>query len=88
MADKFSKYRIALKSPADNAVAVTPSDSTDLDNVSRGIWVGGAGDISLITKGGTTLTFVGAVAGTTIPIRASRIRATGTTATGLVAIGG
>lgn len=86
MADNFRTYKPGLDSPASDGEAVTPSDSVDLVNVSRAIYVGGDGNISVITNGGTTLTLAGALAGTTIPIRVSRIRATGTTAVNLVAL--
>ena len=86
MADLFNKHMSGLESPAADAAAITPNDSTDLAITTRGIYVGGAGDISVITKDGTTLTLVGALAGTVIPIRVARVRATSTTATNLVAL--
>lgn len=65
-----------------NAAAVTPSDSTNLTN--RGIlYVGGAGALSIITAGGQTVTLPAVAAGTILPIQVSRVRVTGTTATGI-----
>lgn len=69
---------------ATNALAVTPSDSADLTYVSRGLYVGGQGDVSVVTRGGQTVTFVGAVG--LLPVRVSRVRATGTTATDIVTL--
>lgn len=85
MGDDFSKHNKGLTSPADKATAITPNDSTDLTNVPRGIYVGGAGNI-VATLNGVDVTFNGAQAGTILPIRPSRIKSTGTTATGLVAL--
>jgi hypothetical protein len=72
--------------PAVDAVAVTPSDSVDLVNMSRALWVGGAGNISVIMHSGATVTFSGIAAGTLLPIRVSRVRSTGTTATNILAL--
>ena len=85
MHDNFSKNNKGLTAPADRAVAITPNDSTDLADVPRAIYVGGAGNIVATINGGD-VTFNGAQAGTILPIRPTRIKATGTTATGLVAL--
>jgi hypothetical protein len=86
MADMFQTYNPDLEGPAGGAFAITPSDSTDLAQATRGIYVGGAGNISLITIYGQTVTLVGVVPGTVIPVRANRIKATSTTATSLVGL--
>lgn len=75
-----------LTGPAIDGEAVTPSDSVDLAYVSRALYIGGDGNLSVITKGGTTLTFTGVKAGTILPLRVSRVRATGTTATAIVSL--
>lgn len=86
MADDFETYASALDSPAASAAAVTPNDSTVLDTT-RGLWIGGAGDVAVYMKGSTTsVTFAGIAAGTLIPIRVDRVLATGTTATSIVAL--
>ncbi len=74
--------------PAEDTVAVTPNDSTDLaQGACRGIYVGGDGNISVDTPGGSTAVIITAAkAGTILPIRATRIRLTGTTATALLAL--
>lgn len=70
--------------PAHDAVAVTPSDATQLGGV-RGLYVGGAGDVAVEMQAGTTLTFA-ATAGGVLPIKVKRVLATGTTATGIIAL--
>lgn len=72
--------------PASNAAAVTPNDSTDLAATSRAIYVGGAGNLAVITAGGQTVTFTGVPAGAILPIRASRVMLTNTTATSIMAL--
>ena len=66
------------------AEAVTPSDSAGIPTT-RAIYVGGAGTIVAVVNG-TVVTFAGALAGTILKIRATRVNATGTVATGLVAL--
>ena len=67
--------------PATGGEAVTPSDAAELTWISRAIWVGGAGNLCVVTVDGDTLTFSGVPAGTLLPIRAKQVRATNTTAT-------
>ena len=76
---------VAFSDPAENAIAVTPSDSVDLTGAPcRALYIGTGGNLSVII-GGATVTFSN-VAGGILPIRASRVRATGTTATNIVAL--
>jgi len=86
MADNFEDFNSGLDSPALNAEAVTPSDSVSLTNDSRGLFVGGAGNISVLMSGGTSVTFTGVVAGSILPIRVNRVNATSTTATDIVSL--
>ena len=72
---------------AGQGVAVTPNDSTDLAVTSRGIYVGGAGNLAVILDNDTSaVTFIGVLAGSLLPIRARRVMATITTATSIVAV--
>lgn len=84
-ADAFAKD-ISQIGPARNAVAVTPSDSTDLPNVSRAIIVGGSGNVSVNMSGSGSAVVIAMNAGSIYPIAASRVLLTGTTATGIVAL--
>jgi len=84
--DKFQSNQDGLSDPCDNAFAITPSNSTDFDYVTRGIYVGGAGNIAAVMLDGSVVTFVGATAGSILPIRVSRVNSTNTTATNLVGI--
>lgn len=72
---------------AKSVYAVTPSDTVDLaQGATVGIYVGGSGDVVCITSGGTTITFTALSSGMIHPIAATRIKATGTTATGILAV--
>ena len=72
--------------PATHVFTITPGDSAYLDDLPRGIYVGGAGDLAVMTIGGSIAIFVGLVAGTIVPVRAVRVYATGTTATSLLGL--
>lgn len=77
------QVRIGQGGVATDGFAITPHDSTNLTNLARGVYVGGAGNVALVTPSDTVLTFV-AIAGGFIPFAAKRINSTGTTATGLI----
>ena len=81
--------------PSEYAVAVTPSDTVDIDfsqkaAASRGLYVGSGGDVSveMVGPGLTTSTvvFVAVLTGTLLPIEVTRVNSTATTASSLVAI--
>ena len=66
---------------------ITPNDSADLAiGVCRAIRAGGGGDISIVDLTGTTVIIPSVLAGETLPIEATRINATGTTATLITAL--
>ncbi len=85
MADLYAGSGNDLLSPASNAAAVTPSDTVDLAFASKRLWVGGTGAVKVNTVGGPAVTYTGVPAGAYLNVRASRVYATGTTATNIVA---
>lgn len=68
---------------ASKLVSVTPSDTTDLSGC-RGIYVGGAGIVSVIAQNDTSAVSITVPAGTLLPIFAKKVMAA-TTATLIVA---
>ena len=84
--DYFKDHQLTLTSPASDAAAVTPDDNAALTFVPRAIYVGGTGDLAVEMQGGQNITFANIQGGTVLAIRALRVRQTGTTATGIVAI--
>ncbi|MCB2128040.1 MAG: hypothetical protein KDE03_02905 [Rhodobacteraceae bacterium] len=84
--DKFSDYPTSLTAPARDALAVTPNDATDLSILPRALFVGQTGNVSARLAGGGTVVFQNVQAGSLLPVRALGINATGTTATGIVAL--
>jgi hypothetical protein len=75
------------------AAAVTPSNTVDIPSITGGtsnngcvLYVGGAGNLRVDTIGGDDVTFTGVLAGSFIPVQVTRVYATGTTATSIVAL--
>lgn len=85
MPDPYQNVGSDVLGPARNADAVVPSDSADLPNASKRLWVGTGGAVSLITVGGDTVTYTAVPSGTYLQVRAARVRSTGTTASNIVA---
>lgn len=69
----------------EDAVAVTPSNSTD-DPAGpfAGFYTGSGGDISVVTARGSTVTFASTPAGVVMTCAIKRVRTTGTAATGVL----
>jgi hypothetical protein len=87
MLDPFRRHETSLTSPAERAEAIHPSDSADLPQATRAIYVGGTGDLRVRMISGDTVTLFNVQAGMSYPLRLRQVLATGTTATGLVGLG-
>jgi hypothetical protein len=57
------------------------SSQTGMGNPGCFLYVGGTGNVSVVTLGGDIIVFNGVPAGTTLPIQVVKLRSTGTTAT-------
>ena len=74
------------------AAAVTPSDTVDIAAVTGGsnngcvLYIGGFGDVKVLTVGGDAITFAGVNGGTFMPVQVLKVFATGTSATDIVAL--
>lgn len=86
MKDDFESYTTSLTSPARDAEPIAPNDAVDLPAVTRGIYVGSAGNLQVQMASGQTVTFENVAAGVIYPIRVARVMATDTTATDLIAL--
>ena len=73
--------------PSRHAFAVVPSDTTDLAPraATKGLYIGTAGTLSVILMDGTTVNFPAVNTGH-LTVQVKRVRATGTTATGIIAL--
>lgn len=77
---------IAATGPGTDGFAVTPSDTASFTTNARSLYVGVAGDVTILTPGGTTLLFKNAPAGAVLPVQVKRVNATATTATNLIGL--
>jgi hypothetical protein len=74
-------------SSAFNFVAVTPSDTVNLDQPARAFFIGIAGDVALVPLDGTSaVVFKNVSSGQIIPVQAKRVNASLTDATDIVAL--
>lgn len=73
--------------PFEKGVAVTPNDNADLTKKPcRGLMATGAGNVSVILKGDTSEVVLSLAVGVVLNVKVARVRSTGTTATGIVAL--
>jgi hypothetical protein len=67
--------------------SVTPSDSTALSGgVCSGLFIGTGGDIVILNSVGNPITFKNLASGSYLDCQTTRVNATGTTATDIVAL--
>jgi hypothetical protein len=86
MPDRYESYTSGLESPATHGFSVTPSDSADLPETTRALFVGTSGAVSLVLASGAEIVLTGVLGGSLLPLRAMRVRATGTTAASIVGL--
>lgn len=84
--DNFPLNKVGLDSPYTNGVAVTPHDTNDLAFRTRAIYIGGAGNVTATLASGVDVLFTAVPVGTTLRVRADKVKSTGTTATAIVAL--
>ena len=70
--------------PGDAAV-ITPSNTVNFDTASV-VFVGGGGNVRVLTAQGSDVTFTGVLAGTVLPLQVLRVYSTNTTATNMVRV--
>jgi hypothetical protein len=76
----------SYRGPAADARAVTPADNTALpQGIAKRLYVGGAGDVTVVTLAGTVATYKAVPVGTYLRVFVQGVQATGTTATNIVA---
>lgn len=67
--------------------AITPSDTAELPHVTRSVYVGVGGNLCLILAGNNTaLVYQNVPAGSWLPLQVRQVKATDTTATGLIGV--
>lgn len=86
MTDIYKSYTPSLSSPAMDGVDVSPDDTTVLPQLTRALYVGTFGDVTVRLASGVVVTLGGVQGGVIYPLRVDMVLASGTTATGLVGL--
>jgi hypothetical protein len=84
--DQFKDFPSTLISPATHAIAIVPNDTVPISVVTRAVYVGQTGDVSVEMQSGQIVTYENVQGGTILAIRALKVRQTDSTATGLIAM--
>lgn len=92
-AKKYSNSDPGVSAPAGRLLAVTPSDSSELTECSRGLYCGSGGTIVVIDEYDNEAIFTSVPAGAVLPVRVKQVRANSissptvaTSATGIIAL--
>ncbi len=86
MGNPFSGRAVPVSGPATDIVPVTPDDAADLPKTAIALYVEGAGAVAIDTVTGGATRIVAAADCMLLPVGVRRVRATGTTATGVHAL--
>lgn len=84
--DRFGGFADSTLAPSCAPYAITPNDTDPLPSIPKGIYVGTGGDVTLRGKDGAAdVTYKNLADGSYIAVRALYVRATGTTASNMIA---
>ena len=87
MSDSFTNNADAPYAPATSALVVTPHDTNALPDIPKALYVGTGGDVAMRgVRGSADQIWRNVASGTVLPFRAQYVRATGTTAAGILAL--
>jgi len=84
--DSSSGDNVGITEAAVDAFEIAPDDANDITFITRGLLVGGNGDVKVTMKGGGIVTFKNVADGSLLPIRITRVWLTGTTAIDLIGL--
>lgn len=85
MPDTFSNHADSVGGPSRNAFAIVPHATNELTAVTKAIYVGTGGNVTLRTvEGSADVVYKNVPSGAYLTVRATHVRAIGTTAADLV----
>lgn len=85
--DSFNGFADSPMAPAQTCFPITPADAVLLPHVTKGIYIGTGGTVTLVPlRGGQPVSFVNLPSGAILDVRATAVNATGTTAADLVGL--
>lgn len=85
MTDRYQGMSPSLSSPYVGGAAITTSDTVPIE-LTRALYVGGAGDVKITYSDGSVDVIQSVPAGAILPVRVSLVWSTGTTATKISAL--
>lgn len=86
-ADNFANFTPSLNDPARHAFAIAPNDAAALATIPRALYVGTGGALVVrCADSSADVTFKNVASGQILDVRASHVRATGTTAADLIGL--
>lgn len=85
LVDRYQGMSPDLSSPYVGGAAIVKSDTAAIE-LTRAVYVGGAGDLKVTYQDGSVDTLKSVPAGAILPIRVSLVWSTGTTATNMSAL--
>ncbi|MCJ7995180.1 hypothetical protein J5N58_12560 [Rhizobium cremeum] len=86
MTDQFSSLHPSLSGPAATGFGIIPDDDVDLQEATRGLYVGSGGDLAVVILSGASLVLTNVPGGAILPLRVTRVLETGTTAADIVGL--
>lgn len=85
--DPFDGQADSAMSPATRCFGIVPSDSSELAHATKAIYIGTAGDVTLVSLDADgPVTFRNVAAGSILDVRVRAVRATATTAADIVGL--
>tara|TARA_R110002020_G_scaffold10961_3_gene41563 strand:+ start:4255 stop:4518 length:264 start_codon:yes stop_codon:yes gene_type:complete len=84
--DRFTDHAQSLNAPASHAFAIAPADGTDLVEVTRALYIGVTGSLSVTLVSGAEVTLAGVPGGSFVPLRVRQVKASGTTASAILGL--
>ena len=85
--DKFDHLADGLTAPSEDTFAVTPDDTAELPQITKALYVGAGGDITLrASRSESDTLFRNVPSGATLDVRVRAVRATGTNASDLIGL--
>jgi len=85
--DSFSTTSDSPIAPAQDCFSIAPDDNAELSKITKAIYVGSAGDVVIrASRAEADVVFRNVPGGYILDVRASAIRANGTTATDLIGL--
>ena len=84
--DKFQNEKKTYEMPSNHLFSITPDDVLEQPYITRAIYIGTAGDLTVTDEFNNTVTFFNLVPGILLPLRVKLVKVTGTSAGALIGL--